>query len=108
MSLPHDTPLGYFYVRCRDDGLGIPSFLTSVAWMMLDRLTAMSESTSAAVRDAFNHLIIIKAVRCAERIFLYDVFDTSTKRTNYWASRLHHSTDECELREAANLPSRLE
>ena len=107
LSLPHDTPLGYFHARCRDGGLGIPSFVTSVPGMILDRLTAMSESTSAAVRDASNHLSVHSAVRWAERILTYDgtVLDTSTKRTKYWASRLHQSIDGCELREAANVPA---
>ena len=31
------------------------------------------------------------------------VLDTFTKRTNYWPSLLHQSTDGCELREAANV-----
>ena len=46
----------------------------------------MSESTSAAVRDVFNHLTVIAAVRWAERILTYDglFLDTSTKRTNYF------------------------
>ena len=73
--------------------------------MILDGLTAMSESTSAAVRDAFNHLTVAKAVRWAERISTYDgpVLDTSTKRTNYWASLLHQFTDGYGLREDANV-----
>ena len=75
--------------------------------MILDRLTTILESTSAVVGEAFSHPIVIKAVRWAERVLTYDgsVLDTSTKPTNYWASRLHHSTDGCELREAANVPA---
>ena len=38
---------------CR--GIGIPRFVTALSGMILDRLTAKLESTSAAVRDAFNH-----------------------------------------------------
>ena len=85
MSLPHDTPLSYFQARCRDGGLGFPLFVTLVSGMILDRLSAMSESTSAAVRDAFNHPTVVNAVRWAERILTYDdeVPDTSTKRKNY-------------------------
>ena len=84
-SLPHDSPLGYFHDHCRDGGLGIPSFIRSVTGMILDRLTAMSESTSAKVRDGFSHFTVIKAARWAERILTYDgsVLDTSTKRTKY-------------------------
>ena len=36
LSLPHDTLLGYFYARCRDGGLGITPFVTSVPGMILD------------------------------------------------------------------------
>ena len=61
----------------------------SVPGMILYRLTAMSESTCAAVRDAFNHPTVTKAMRWAERFLTCDrsVLDTSTKRTHYWASR---------------------
>ena len=64
-------------------------------------------STSAAVRDAFNHLTVVEAVGWAERILTYDgaVLNTSTKRTNYLASLLHQYTDGYELREAANVPA---
>ena len=65
MSLPHDTPLVYFHAHCWDGGLGTPSFVTSEPEIILDRLTVMPESTSAAVRDAFNHLAVVKAVRWA-------------------------------------------
>ena len=85
MSLPHDRPLGYFHAHCSDGGLGSPSFVTTVPGMILDRLTAMSESTSAAVRDAINHRTVIVAIRWADRILTYDgrVLDTSNKHTNY-------------------------
>ena len=53
----------------------------------------------------FNHPTVVKAVRWPERILTYDcaVLDSSTKRTNYWASLLHQSIDGCELCEAANV-----
>ena len=55
--------------------------------MILYRLTAMSGSTFAAVRDAFNHSAVIEAATWVERIVAYDgsVLDTYTKRTNHWA-----------------------
>ena len=62
LNLPHNTPLGYLHARCRDGGLCIPPFVSSVLGMILDRLTAMSESTSAAVRDSFNHPTVFKAM----------------------------------------------
>ena len=50
--------------------------------MILDRLTAMSES--AAFRDAFDHRTVTTTMRWAARILAYgrSVLDTSTKRTN--------------------------
>ena len=62
-ALPHDTPIGCFYARCRDGGLNIASFVTSSAGMILHRLTAMSEYTSATARDTFSHPIVIKPMR---------------------------------------------
>ena len=68
LILSHDTPLGYFHTPCRDGGLGIRLFVTSEPGMILGRPTAMSEFTSAAVRDAFNHPSVIGDMRWAERI----------------------------------------
>ena len=68
MNLPQDTPLDCFHARRRDGGLGVPPFIITVPGMILGRLTAMSKSTSIAVRGAFNHLKVTAAVRWAERI----------------------------------------
>ena len=72
LSLPHNTSFGYFHARCRDGSLGILSFVTSVPGMILDTLTAMSESTSSAVTEAFNYRTVTAAVRWAERILTYE------------------------------------
>ena len=67
----------------------------------------MSEVTSTAVRDAFTRPTVNKILRWVKRIFTYDgsVLHTSTKCTNYWASRLHQSTDGWDFREATYVPA---
>ena len=87
LILPYGTPFGYFHVCLRDGGFDIPSFVTFLKGMILDRLTAMSESRLVILP------LVIKAIRETEKILIYyrSALNTSAKLTNYWASWLHQS-----------------
>ncbi|KAL7299049.1 hypothetical protein TKK_0008142 [Trichogramma kaykai] len=43
LRLPKDVSIGYFHVRCKDGGLGIPSFPTAIPALVHSRLSDTAE-----------------------------------------------------------------
>ncbi|CAB0044068.1 unnamed protein product [Trichogramma brassicae] len=105
LRLPKDVPIGYFHARCKDGGLGIPSFRTAIPALIHTRLSDMAESSCAAVRGVFCHRSVQASIRWAETALSFhgrSLIDQET-RSKYWASLLHQANDGKELSECARV-----
>ncbi|KAG7187555.1 hypothetical protein KM043_018892, partial [Ampulex compressa] len=105
LRLPKDTPMGYFHAGCKQGGLGIPAFRTSIPGMIHARLSTMAKSSCTAARDAYHHPLVTAAIRRAESALTFGgkTLFRPEDRAEHWASRLHQSNDGAELREAGNV-----
>lgn len=105
LRLPKDTPLGYFHASCKEGGLGIPAFRTSIPGMIHARLSSMARSSCAAARDAFHHPSTTAVLRWAESALTFEgrTLFCPEDRAKYWASLLHQSNDGRELRDAGKV-----
>lgn len=101
LRLPKDVPVAYFHTPCRDGGLGIPSFLTTIPGQMRDRLIAMRDSSSQSVRAVHGSVWVQNKIQWTERALKPDGEElfSPERRAKHWADRLYESVDGKELRE---------
>lgn len=99
LRLPKDTPLGYFHASCKDGGLGIPSFATTVPGELHATLIKMGQSSLSSLHDIIEHPYVLRKLRWAEKVLTLEnqTLLTSQDRRTYWAARLHNSVDGKEL-----------
>lgn len=102
LRLPKDVPIAYFHTACRDGGLGIPSFHTTIPGLVYDRMTSLRSSDSSVTRAAFNSTWTQKKLQWATHILerFQPPLLEQDGRTCYWRDKLYASTDGRELRES--------
>jgi len=101
LRLPHDTSVGFFHASVRDGGLGVPSFITTIPGLTIDRFKRLGRSTCPAVRAVFESAWVLQRLRCAERVLGRDgtPLSSADRRREWWSRRLHQSVDGRELAE---------
>lgn len=103
LRLPKDVPVAYIHASCRDGGLGIPSFVTSIPGLVRSRLMALEKSSFPSARAAHETAWVQNKIEWTDRVLnlngerLY----SSEQRAKYWAGRLYESNDGRELRDCS-------
>lgn len=101
LRLPKDVPVAYFHAHCRDGGLGIPSFLTTIPGLVRDRLKYMKDSSFVSARIAYESAWVQNKIQWTDRVLARDGerLYSSEHRAKHWARRLYESVDGRELRD---------
>ena len=54
LNMPKDIPISYIHTNYKDEGLGIPSFTTTIPYLIYSRFNKLKESNSDTVRKLYN------------------------------------------------------
>ena len=101
LNMPKDIPISYIHTNYKDEGLGIPSFTTTIPYLIYLRFNKLKESNSDTVRKLYNSLWIQKRIKLAHgRLWLdgeYRIKEGATQA--YWRQKLYNSVDGADLKE---------
>lgn len=102
LRLAKDVPVAYFHAACKDGGLGIPSFVTTIPGVMRGRLLAMENSSFQSARIARGSARVHNRIDWTKRALTLsgDELYSREQRAKYWADKLYASVDGCELKES--------
>ena len=101
LNMPKDIPISYIHANCKDGGLGIPSFTTTIPYLIYSRFNKLKESNSDTVRKLYNSSWIQNRIKWAHgRLWLdgeYRIKEGATQA--YWRRKLYDSVDGADLKE---------
>lgn len=101
LRLPKDVPTAFFHTSTTDGGLGIPSLVTTIPGLLLDRLLSLEHSSAPQSQAIFDEAWVQGKLRWARNALTKEGECLSSKvlRDRWWARALHNSVDGRELRE---------
>ena len=101
LNMPKDIPISYVHANCQDGGLGIPSFVTTIPYLIFSRFSRLKESNSEVVRKIYNSFWIQNRIKWAHgRLWLdgeHRIKEGATQA--YWRRKLYSSVDGADLKE---------
>ena len=101
LNMPKDIPISFIHASCQVGGLGIPSFTTTIPYLIFTRLNKLKESNTDSIRKLYECKWVQKRIKWAhDRLLLDGVHRTREGATQaYWRQKLYNTVDGAELRE---------